>query len=164
MAAFQPKLYRWEGYRYSVPAQTVGEVCEKLEEEYGEVTRQNLLDASRDKSSPTHDLFEWRDDVAAEQWRLRESSKVLQCLKFTIITHDEKERTQRAFVNVISKDTEGSYRSFDVAMTKKDLRAEVLKRALKELETFQAKYSELIELSAVFDAINSALNEFGGAA
>lgn len=162
MAAFKPKIYRYEGMQYSVPAQIVGETCERLESEYGEVTRQNFLDASRDEQSPTHALFEWRDDVAAEKYRLYQSAKVLHCLKFTIVKEDKSEITQRAFLNVNSVDSEGSFRSFDVAMTHVDLRNEVLKRALRELTIFQEKYSTLTELSKVFEAINAVSDEFGG--
>ena len=161
MAAFKPRIYRYEGMQYSVPAQVVGETCERLEAEYGEVTRQNLLDASRDNSSPTHNLFEWRDDVAAEKYRLIQSGKVLACLKFTIVTEEKKEKNVRAFMNVNSTDSDASFRSFEVAMSKVDLRSEVLKRALRELEIFKEKYSTLTELSKVFEAISDVQKKEG---
>ena len=160
MAAFRPKLYRYEGYQFPVPAQVVGELCEKIEERDGEVTRKGLLDASRDEASPTHKLFEWDDDVAAEKWRMYQAGKVLQALKITIITPDREKQTQRAYVNVIPKDVEGSYRSFNIAMTQVDLREGVLQRALRELTTFQEKYSNLTELSKVFDAIKIVTKEY----
>lgn len=154
MAAFRPKKYSYKMNCFSVPAQVVGETCEKIEEKYGEITKENLLEESRDESSPTHALFEWRDDVAAEKWRRRQAGKVLENLTFVYVNNHGEEKATRAYVNVIAEDkTAGCFRSVEVAMSNADMRAEVLKRAMREIEIFQDKYSNLEELSEIFAAI-----------
>ena len=46
-------------------------------------------------------------------------------------------------------------------MSQVDLRSEVLKRALRELEIFKEKYSTLTELSKVFEAISDVQKKEG---
>lgn len=161
MAAFKPKVYDWKTVNYPIPAQVVGELCERLEEEFGEVTRENLLEASRAEDSPTHKLFEWRDDVAAEKYRLKQSGSIIGNLRITIVTNENdktREIEVRAFPNVNPIDGNGSYRSMEIVMSDVDLREKVLDRALRELTVFQEKYSTIKELAGVFNAISEVSN------
>ena len=156
MAAFTPKIYDWKTGNYAVSAQVVGELCEKLEVKYGEVTRENFLDASREEDAPTHKLFEWHDHVAAEKYRLEQSRKIIGNLKITIISNDSdtpREMEVRAFPNVNPVDSNASYRSMEIAMSDVNLREQILIRALRELTIIQEKYATLKELAEVFEAL-----------
>ena len=45
-----------EGWRPGVDANTVGGMMEQIEEKHGAVTSELFLEASREESSPTHDV------------------------------------------------------------------------------------------------------------
>lgn len=64
----------------------------------------------------------------------------------------------RAFVSVNKGDnSHSSYVSIDIAMSKEELRVQVLQDAYGELSAFQRKYSAYLELQGVF----SAIDDFG---
>lgn len=58
-------------------AQFVGEALDGLRESGEEVTPRNLLDLARDDRSPLHKLFEWDDDIAAEEFRIYQARKLI---------------------------------------------------------------------------------------
>lgn len=153
--------YKWKIPKYPVDSQIVGEHFEKLCEEHGEVTSKNLLESARPKDSCVHDCFEWNDGIAAEKYRLSQASDMITNLvKVAMIENEEKQKTYPAFVNVSEKHTEtGSYISTEVALSNEKTRRIVLNRALTELKIFKKKYSDLNELSGVFNAIDTALQD-----
>ena len=167
MAAFKPKIYGWANVNYPVPASVVGETCERLEAEYGSVTRENFLEAARDETSPTHSLFEWDDAKAAEKYRVDQSGRILGNLRITVTDDNNEEIQVHAVYNVKSTNEKAQYRSFNVVMCDPDMKSEVLKRAITELNIFRRKYETLEELVEVFHAIDDVLatieNETGGA-
>lgn len=141
-------VYKWsEGSRYSIDAQVAGKVCEELESSIG-LTAKNLVDVSRPDSAPLHGMFNWNDEEAAELYRVEQGRKIIRCL----ITVPENNRvTTRAYYNIATEKRE--YRNIDVILREPDQYAELMKTALKELNTFRQKYEILSELKPVFDAI-----------
>lgn len=153
------KNYSWNsGISYSVPADTVGAVVEKLEERDGAVTKESFLDASRPKKSPTHNLFEWNDEKAAEKYRLVQSGRVLHNLVVEVRQDEDAEPiTMKAVVNITPERLEkASFVQTVKAFTSEENREIVLDHALKELQLFEAKYKSLMELADVFQAIDEA--------
>ena len=72
----------------------------------------------------------------------------------------KNKKTYPTFVNVSEKRTEtGSYISTEVALSNEKTRRIVLNRALTELKIFKKKYGDLNELSEVFNAIDTALQD-----
>ena len=161
MAAFQPKIYEWANVNYSVPASVVGKTCEDLEKAFGKVTRENFLEAARDEDSPTHSLFEWDDVKAAEKYRVDQSGRILSNLRITIVDENDEEKQVHAVYNIKSTNEKAEYRSFNVIMLDPDMRSEVLKRALRELNMFRNKYETLQELAEVFEAIDDVMVKVG---
>lgn len=154
MSAFESKKYSWRsGYSYRTPADVVGSVLEDIEKKNGEVTAESFLEESREPSSPTHSMFEWDDSVAAEKYRLRQSSQIINQLEISVEVGEIE--TVTAFVNVKSKSVKdsGSFVNIRSAMSDEEYRKQVLDNALAELKSFKKRYAQYSELAIVFRSI-----------
>lgn len=146
-------VYKWVtgGARFNVDAQAAGEEVERLSRENGgTITAENVVGSAESESSPLHNAFEWDDGLAAKEYRLVQARCLMRSI--TVIRQDadeEEEKTIRAFVHT---DTEKAYTSVHRAMSDEELRAEVLKKAWRELQTWRRKYEDLREFSAVISA------------
>ena len=141
--------YRWKsGARAPVPAQLVGEVCEKLESK-GQLTPQKLVDVSRPVDAPLHDAFEWNDTVAAEKYREHQGRYMIRSVE---VVRENAEPT-RAFVSLSRTSKEHQYHSIDAVLQSADDTEQLLQQAKRELAAFKRKYAQLTQLASVFDAI-----------
>ena len=136
------------GSHIKADAQTAGEMCEKLEKTVG-LTPENLLDANREENAPLHDAFEWRDDVAAEKYRVHQAGHIIRCL-CVVSESEQRQEPVRAFFKFQEAD---SYESTAVIIQRADGHAQLLALARKELEAFVKKYKLLEELAPVMQAI-----------
>ena len=155
MPAFTNKYSYRRGFNFRVPAQVVGETLEELAQT-GELTSARFLDVSRPEDAPTHNLFEWNDSVAAERYRLQQATVAINSVEVQIVNESTATAiSQAAFVNVISKAPArtGEFAPIDVALSDANMRNALLQNALKELQSFRRKYSQLSELTAVFAEI-----------
>lgn len=169
---YKPKRqYSWLVPTTKVSAEVAGAVMEQIEETQGVLTKENFLEASRAEDSPTHKLFEWDNDKAAEKYRLTQSGRYIANMRVTIeteqreavstsVTFGEKKEndrpeTVRAFMSISKDRTDRAvYINHEKAMSDEKLRATVLEHAAQELEMFQKKYERYMELAKVFSAID----------
>lgn len=142
-------VYEWKaGSRNKGSAQVAGVVCAELEA-CGVLDAETLVDVSRPADAPLHDMFEWDDAVAGEQWRRQQARNIINAI---VIREEEKEPV-RAFFNLT---TEGTRYSSVLAIVKqKDRYDQLLADALNEMRAFRRKYSRLTELSTVFDSMDA---------
>lgn len=147
-------------YGHGVPANIVGKTLERIEERDGVVTAASFLEESRPEDSPTHGCFEWDDSVAAEMYRLQQSTQTILDLKVTVV-NDGKPSKVHALVNVVDKapGRQAEYKSIDVALRVEDERSVVIRNAIGEMKAFQKKYEELMELAAVFAEMDNAIEK-----
>lgn len=137
-----------------VRAQVAGERLELIRIKHaGRLTPEMVVSDAKAKKSPLHDAFEWDNTKAAVAYRLVQAGDLIRAI---IVVTDEAPNMPpvRAFVNV--EDDTRHYTSIQHAMSDKELRAQVVSRALKELGEWQQRYKDLNELSAVFAAIRKA--------
>lgn len=183
------KKYSWSYSGFAVDAETVGKTIEKIEAETGSVTREKLLDASRDEDSPTHALFEWNDEIAGEKYRLIQATQAIAHLKVEVIeskaddtpinidvrtTKPETEvgptvspetpsvRTVRAFMSAdhfTGSTRSANYISTETALSNEEHRAAIIRNALAEFDRTREKYSFLSELASIYDAIDSEIRK-----
>ncbi len=112
-----------------------------------------VIEAAESPNSPFHDNFEWDDSVAAEKYRVEQARQLIQSFK---IYNEELKINVRAFTSLeMDRNNKGGYRLTTEAMKAPDLRAELIRTALKELETVRNKYAHLQELAQVWEAIDS---------
>lgn len=147
-------IFQWkDGARaHGLKAQAVGEHLERLRESHGILTANLVVDDAKAPSSPIHKAFEWNDLTAAREYRLVQARDLLRSVVVVVEGASEDTTPTRAFV-VVSTGDDDVFTSLHVAMADASMRAELVARALKELQTWQRKYQELKELSSVFKAI-----------
>lgn len=158
--------YEWRGAQYPVEPQVAGNYFKSLEEQYGKVTPENLLESSRPEDSVMHKCFQWDDAIAAEKYRKYQASSMITNLVKVVIKHNEssglsEEIKTRAVVSVSPGIEKGEFVSIERAMSDSEMRDTVLKNALRELITFQEKYKNLGELEGVFESIENFKRNIG---
>lgn len=94
--------YSWTR-AYSVSAQTVGQIVEKLPRK----TAEELLRVASDRKSPLHSQFEWDDSLAAQQYRLVQARVMISSLRVEVVSVDQKVQQVTAFVR--TADRAGGY-------------------------------------------------------
>lgn len=139
-----------------VPAQTVGEELDRIHVAHnGRLTQEDVVDAAKDFKNPLHPVFEWDDAKAAYMHRLEQASYLIRSV--VVVREDQEDAVPvRAFVNV-QRDTDQSYTTMAHAMSDDELRAQVLGRALRELESWRDRYSELVELAKLFAQVDKTI-------
>ena len=135
------------GSRIKADPQVAGEMCERIREEYGELTAENLLDENRPEDAPLHKAFEWNDSIAAEEYRKSQARHIINSL-ITIAEPDMP--PVRAYMNVELSSPD--YKPIWILLSNMDDYANMLNTALREFRAFEAKYRNLSELKPLFDA------------
>lgn len=130
---------------------------------YEQVSNQEVIDYARNNpNSELYKAFEWRDSVAAENYRKDQARSI----KNSLVTF-ELENPQ---VKLVNNDTVIEINAFtnpsannlknhaptEIVMSKPDLRKAALEKALRELNSFKERYAYLTELADVFEAILQA--------
>lgn len=152
-------VYKWsDGSRVQIDAQPSGERLGKLRAKKGAaLTAVDVLDDATSKRSPLHFHFEWDDEEAAHQFRLDQARLLLRSLVKVYITDEGEQAVRKVWVNIHSDELEdNAYEELEYAMQSPILRKRVLGKALRELESFQRKYDDLVELGDVFTAAEKA--------
>lgn len=150
---YQPKRkYEWwDGYSRTVDANTVGAVVEHLEEENGQVTKEDFLEVSRPEDAPTHTLFEWDDSVAAEKYRLDQSRKIITALRVVYETKNEEEIKVSAFIQTSADGNKTHYENIEDALKDDGKREIVLNRIRGELDAFITRNQHIEELADILE-------------
>lgn len=142
--------YSWgDGFKPSIDANVVGSVVEQLERENGKVTKEMLLDASRSKDSPTHGLFEWNNDVAAEKWRLSVATRTINNLRIVYVKPEKVEQKITAFINTSKPKEKPMYVNIVSALSNEGTREIVLERLRTELQAFIERNKHIEELANI---------------
>lgn len=156
-------VYEYVGRSFNVPAQKAGEVFEKIEKRDGALTPMAVVDEARPEDSVLHKVFEWNDAKAAEKYRLVQAGNIIRCI--VRLPEKQEEKVTRAFVNIKPIDDRqkepGTYMNVRSAFENPESREVVLSNARYEMRLFKRKYSQLLELSKVFAAIDEVLEEVG---
>lgn len=113
---------------------------------------EKVVEAARDKESPLHDRFDWEDSEAAHKWRLHQARNLIN-VTVQYLPGVKTNAPTKVFVSLHADRKEGGYRTLVNVLGDKDQRALLIADAIKELESFQKKYTELQELANVFEAI-----------
>lgn len=117
-------------------------------------TPQQIVERARDEGAELHKCFEWRDDVAAEKYRLHQARQITHHLVIQEPEpqEDEEERQPVRFFHQTVNGT--GYRPTEIIYRDENAYETLLETALAELKAFQRKYGRLKELSGVFGEID----------
>lgn len=119
----------------------------------GLVHPEAVVDSARPKSSPLHSRFEWDDGEAGHQYRLWQARQLIRVVVDLLPGTDTQ---TEVFVSLKSDRRHGGYRVVAEVLSDRQLREQMLRDALDELEFFRDKYKSLRELAEVFAAIKKA--------
>ena len=64
-----------------IDAQTAGSELDRIRRRDGTIKPAAVVDEARPEQAPLHPAFEWRDPVAAEQWREHQASKLIKVVR-----------------------------------------------------------------------------------
>ena len=133
-------LFKADAQKVSEEIAEIGETVEPSE----------IVEKARNESTELHKCFEWRDDIAAEKYRLHQARNLLGNLVFKY----KDEQVKQEPVRLMYKTTENEgYKSINLIMQKPDEYKALLDRAYSELRAFKNKFKMLQELKAIFDLI-----------
>lgn len=152
--------YKWKTINLKTDANVAGKVCEELRNTIG-LTKENLVEVSRPKNAPLHNEFEWNDSKAAEEWRKEQAGYIIRHL--TIETETMTATPVRAFFQV-EGGCSRAYEHINAIMVDESKKNRLLDIAIRELESFKAKYNMLKELEKVFEAIDQVTERENGEA
>ena len=146
------------GFYLKNSAQVIGEELDRINNKYGEIRPQTVVDESRDDDAVLHPEFEWCDPVAAETYRREQARKLLRAI---FVVEEDRPKT-RAFecVKVVREEAEEPrreervFRTREEIMADPDARAELMARAIRDAVAFRHRFAELSELAKIFEAID----------
>lgn len=121
-----------------------------------DVTAQQVVDKARDESCELHKCFEWDDRKAAESYRLDQARWVLRHLVAPV--NDKNGDVEEPVRLFFKTPDSAAYKPTELIVQRKDEYASLLAQALRELSWFRKKYERLVELEAVFEAIDEIVS------
>lgn len=130
----------------------ISELKRIAEENDGVLMPEAVVDEARPVSSPLHSRFEWDNGKAGHAYRLWQARQLIRVVVEVIAGTDEP---SEVFVSLSHDRKEGGYRVMTEVLSSEQLRSQMLRDALNELELFRDKYKRLTELVAVFKAIKT---------
>lgn len=81
-----------------------------LEDEFGRVTPELVLDRARDPQTALHTQFTWSDEVAAHSFRLDQARTVIRSVKYEVTVNRQTVLTTRYVHDVALEPREQGYR------------------------------------------------------
>lgn len=134
-------------------ADIVGAHIEMLREKFkGELTPEDILEDAKNGNSPLHSFFEWSDSAAAHQHRLAQARGLIRSVVAIYVQDEAPPVRQRAYVNIKKAGEPQHYRELSHAMSRKDTRDVVLRRAWSEFQQWRKRYKDMKEFADFFDA------------
>ena len=115
-------------------------------------TPEQVLEKARSSDTELHKCFEWRDDVAAEKYRLVQARQVCNSLVFVKDNPPGKPPFQfRLFFNT---DASNGYKATRLILQNPEQFDALLQTAIRELKALKDKYKMIQELRSVFEEID----------
>lgn len=115
----------------------------------GRITPILVLEEARNEDSPIHPCFEWSDTKAADLFRLHQAREIISSIRIVEGSGDKREE-RIAFISVIDKEGQ-AYQPREVVAVTPQLQSSALALALRHLEGLQKRYSDIQELSGVWE-------------
>ena len=118
----------------------------------------DVVEAARSETSPLHKHFEWDDTAAAEKFRIEQARGLLQRVFVRVQTPDGKERMTQVFVSLSTDrfSDGGGYRQLVDVLSDSDMRNQLVRDALADMQMFESRYKEIQELASVYREMKRA--------
>lgn len=128
----------------------------------GDLPDDEILKKARSKRSAMHRLFEWDDSIAGHEYRVIQSHKLTRSID---VVYEESPNAGRVRMYEVKTRRSKKNNQPTVYTTTEDMMAtqagrdELLNRAIRDLLILRKKFHAMTELSKVFEAIDSAVEE-----
>lgn len=124
--------------------EVIGESLEKISNDFdGKLTPQRVVATARDPNHALHKHFEWDDKIAAEQRRRDQARDLIQCIH---VRSDDTDSGVAPYFLSVRDETGISYRTVKEVIKSVDLQRLVLDAALRELQSWQARYKQFEDI------------------
>ena len=135
---------------------------EWLRTKHKQLTPEIAVDDAGNPSSPLHPLCEWDDTAAAHQYRLGQMRHVMACLRVEYDYGDRHVGPHRWLVNVRREAPDGGtetrqYFTVEMALSDDILRRRLIDDCLAAIESFKARYGDILCVDEVRDALRDLL-------
>lgn len=139
--------------------QVIGERLEQIRRRRGKITPQVVVEDARPVGAPLHDYFEWRDDKAAEAWRLSQAKEVIASVYIVHASSVSPEPViARAFVSV-DHCADAHYEPIATVLSDAAMYAQVCRRAHAELVGLQERYADFFALKQIAQRAAEAVEQ-----
>ena len=119
----------------------------------------DVVEEARQRNSPLHPYFNWNDTKAAHQYRLWQARQLITVV--TIKLPNARKLIQMyVSLHKDRKQPDGAYRGILDVMSDKDLRYQLVMEALDDLKYWEKKYSQMAELTEIYNAIQTTRKKF----
>lgn len=109
-----------------------------------------VVEKAKDETTELHKCFEWRDDIAAEKYRIYQARQLMCNL---VVVEQEKKGIQEPVRLMFKTTANEGYKPISLIMQEPDEYKALLHRAYRELAAFKQKYKMLKELKDIFEMI-----------
>ena len=121
--------------------------------EEGKIDAKVIVDNARPEDAPLHHMFEWDNEIAAEQYRYQQARQYIQ--HYVVLTPGE-----RTTYSLSSERRDGGgYRDLDEVLSTAELRKVAVQDALKELVRWRERHQHLTEFKALFEVIDAVVRD-----
>jgi len=131
-------------------SKVISELKRIATENDGILQPETVVEEARSKSSPLHSRFTWDNTKAAHEYRIWQARQLIRVVVDVI---EGSEGKHEVFVSLTTDRKDSGYRMVTTVLSDRDMRQQMLRDAMMELEMFQKKYIRLKELASVFAAI-----------
>jgi hypothetical protein len=138
---------RYGAYLSKIAGKNDGEFRDTL-------TPEQIVAAAEPEHSPLHDWFEWNNDDAAQQYRLVQAREMLRFIE--VVRVERAVEPVRAF-HVVRIEGQSVYAKESRVFSDEELRKQVIDAALAQLESWQRRYDQYVELAGINAAITKEI-------
>jgi len=146
-------VYKWaNGSHHKVTAQTAGEELKRIEDKYGGLKAEDIVDESHSKDAVLHICFEWNDPIAA---KLHRETQAKELCRHIVIVYEQEENEEsqpieiRAFHSIVDNEEQRKYISTEYIMSDEDFKAQLIQEASKEFQAYKKKYNNIIQFAEI---------------
>ena len=140
-------------------AAIIGPCLEQITRDHGgQITPAHVLTEAANESCPLHSYFEWDDTRAAIAHRIQQARYLIRSVDVTITEKPDGDPiTVRGFHSVKGDDGGPVFVNVRRAFSDDEMRAQIVKQALREAESWRRRYELYEELGEIINAIDRAL-------
>lgn len=137
--------------------QKIGEAIERIRASRGGLLKAEALwqEAEGNRRHPLYKHFTWDLREAAEAHWTEQARELIRVIR--VVGEDKKPR--RAFLSITTERDGTAYRGLDEVLSSEDLQLRVRRQALRDLEAWQKRYSDLREICELVKLASDRLRD-----